>query len=503
MVRKALLVGVVALLIVAVLAAAPNQAETFCSSFCKPSGCTTQGYSSGDCTSCNTNLGWNKVGSDCMVTSSGFMYLDSSDDAAGIMKVTPTGNTANCPNLTSYLGVAPYGNFLCGSTVTVTLTGGTDIPHWGIDFIFSAILVDTDSGGNTKWENNKIMKVTINTSPPITISFNLNNSNPSSTYKNYCGDTGKKDTMYQFQNLVANPFLHNTTLTDIIFTITTDNPNSQATWVAKEFIIDLRTCNIACLSCNGSGTVNVCFSCEIGLGYMLNNYSCYTTCKPTFGYTEDPSVCIFCDLHCVTCYNVFDNCTTCQTSGTWKSYLYYNDLLGYNTCVSPCPSGIPAYYVNTTTNICELCDPVCESCSKNASYCYNCTAGYGWSNYYCYNPCPTVPAYYFSNLGLNCSKCNLTCIACTDTLTCSACTLNGSNTAYLLGTTCYTTCPPGNFSDTNYGQGPNICLGCDGSCATCTGNPSPCQSCNINYFLYNSTCVTTCPTGYIQYTTTN
>jgi hypothetical protein len=34
-------------------------------------------------------------------------------------------------------------------------------------------------------------------------------------------------------------------------------------------------------------------------------------------------------------------------------------------------------------------------------------------------------------------------------------------------------------------------------CLTCTGDPSPCQSCDSTAFLFNSTCVTPCPSGYV------
>lgn len=275
------------------------------------------------------------------------------------MTVAPTRTTTSCPSLTSYLGYAPYGDFLATDPVTVTLIGGTLIPHWGLDLIFNIILIDTDHNtNNKKWQGGTVITVSLNTVPPTSKTFKLDNSNPSSTYKEYCGDTNRKDSMWQFQNLVGSPFIHNLT-TDITFTITTDNNNNQAIWVAKEFLLGLRICNVACLTCNASGTVNVCFSCDISLGFMLNNHSCLTICKSGFGYTPDPAVCIFCDLHCVTCYGVFDNCTKCQTGGIWKSYLYYNDSLGYSICVNPCPSGLPAYYVNATINTCMLCDAVC------------------------------------------------------------------------------------------------------------------------------------------------
>lgn len=75
--------------------------------------------------------------------------------------------------------------------------------------------------------------------------------------------------------------------------------------------------------------------------------------------------------------------------------------------------------------------------------------------------------------------------------------------AYLLGTTCYKVCPTSYYPDTNYGSGPNTCLPCAAVCLTCTANPDPCQSCNNGSFLYNFTCISTCPTGYIAFTGLN
>jgi hypothetical protein len=36
---------------------------------------------------------------------------------------------------------------------------------------------------------------------------------------------------------------------------------------------------------------------------------------------------------------MFDNCTSCQSSGTWASFLYANSSAGYLTCESTCPTG--------------------------------------------------------------------------------------------------------------------------------------------------------------------
>ena len=408
-----------------------------------------------------------------------------------MITVSPNTQTASCPNLTGYLGVAPYGNYTATQVVTITLAGGTSIGHYAVDLYFDLILVDVDDGGK-KWDTGTKFTVTMVYPNTTTRAFNLSitNKNPTTSYKIYCGDTGKYEQYFQY----FNTYTHNLTDSDITFTITSNNNQANAIWVAKEFIYVLRLCNTACLTCNTSSASNSCFSCDPGLGYMLNNYSCLTTCTTGYGNTSDPAVCIWCNLKCRACFEVFDNCTLCQTSGTYKSFLYYNDTLGYYTCVTTCPDG---YFANTTQNTCDLCDHVCLTCSINSTYCYSCVSGYGWSNYYCYQPCND--GYYYSNNNTNCTQCNLTCILCTDQLTCSSCTLNGTNTAYLQGVTCYKTCPDTYYGDTNYGIGPNTCISCTATCQTCTGNPWPCQSCKNGSYLYNFTCGATCPNGYVAY----
>jgi hypothetical protein len=364
-------------------AAGPSSSQIICSSFCRPTGCT--GFTSSDCNDkCNsgTTWGWNPAGGPCELTTAGILFLDSSDDAGGMIAVSPNTYSTNCPGLVTYSGASAYGDYLATETVTTTLSGGTDIPHYQVDLIVDILLADPNSTtGNKQWPNSN-MGVTINTSPAVSKNFPM--SSPSTTYKGYCGDTNKNDAFYQLKL----SFNHNLTNQDIIFTLKTNNNNAAATWVAKEFIYDIHTCNEACLSCNNTGTVNVCFSCDPSLGFMLNNFSCYNNCRTGYGYTEDPALCVWCDLHCTSCYGLYDNCSTCvtTTNSVWKSALYYNETDGYNVCVSNCPTG---YFVNTTTNICELCDPVCLTCTKNETYCFSCLSGYGWTGYYCYNPCPS------------------------------------------------------------------------------------------------------------------
>lgn len=303
----------------------------FCSAFCFKSNCG--GWTPGDCNSkCNSAIGWNWVAanSDCEVTDTTKSYIDCSDDQGGSITVDPNPATADCANLiTTAAGGVPsyYGAYKASDTYNVTLVGGTTLPHYAIDLIFDIVLIDTDESSK-KWQtSSSVFASLVGSASAQNKSYKLSNSNSPSNVKSYCGSTSKVDMFYQ---PIMTKYTHNLTSTDISFTLSTDNTNSgSALWIAKEFIFVAYLCDSACLSCSGTGKVNVCYSCDYSIGYMLSNYTCALTCGNGFGLTDDPSVCIFCSQYCKVCYNLADSCSSCQTSGGFNAYLYYNDTLGY------------------------------------------------------------------------------------------------------------------------------------------------------------------------------
>ncbi len=288
--------------------------------------------------------------------------------------------------------------------------------------------------------------------------------------------------------------MYNLTGVDIVLDITVSNGGEDnAVWHAREFILVARMCNFMCLSCVNSSATG-CFSCDPAVPYLLSGTTCAPLCLTGYGNTTDPALCVLCSTNCTMCYEVYDNCSICKNN----YYLYLNPILGYTNCYNPCP---PLYFANTTAKTCDICHANCTTCMKNKTYCQSCVSGYGWYNFNCFNPC--MDFFYSSNSTSNCTKCMTGCITCTDNITCSVCTNISTTVYYLGGTTCHTVCPAPTYGTTNDGNGPQQCVGCDASCATCTGSPSPCQSCNPSYYLYNNTCGTTCPTGYIQYASMN
>lgn len=192
MVNKSTLVFIFLLISIVLSATAPpTGSQIYCSAFCAPAGCT--GYSPADCNNkCNTARGWNPVSGACDVTNPAFSYLDCSDDAGGMITVSPNVVTTKCPNLTGYLGLAPYGEYKANDVVTITLAGGTTIGHYALDFFFDLILIDID--GSKKWNNAKFTITllsyngTVGADLPLTMSIG---GGGGSNYKVYCGDTGK------------------------------------------------------------------------------------------------------------------------------------------------------------------------------------------------------------------------------------------------------------------------------------------------------------------------
>ena len=90
-----------------------------------------------------------------------------------------------------------------------------------------------------------------------------------------------------------------------------------------------------------------------------------------------------------------------------------------------------------------------------------------------------------------------TCVACTSpcstcigsTRTCSSCSLG----LLLYDDTCYSSCPNGFVAIAN-----DTCVSCTSPCATCTIDSTNCTSCTSGNFLLveDATCYSTCPDGY-------
>ena len=123
------------------------------------------------------------------------------------------------------------------------------------------------------------------------------------------------------------------------------------------------------------------------------------------------------------------------------------------------------------------------TCSNIVSNCTSCS-----SSKYLYNNSCTIscPSSYFANSITNvCQNCPINCLQCLNQLRCLSCT----NSSFLFkgNDSCLTACP-----EYYFGQN-NNCLQCQLPCITCLSQ-SQCLSCS-GLFLFNFTCISSCPSG--------
>ena len=85
---------------------------------------------------------------------------------------------------------------------------------------------------------------------------------------------------------------------------------------------------------------------------------------------ETDFVCQKCNSNCNTCIGTLNKCLTCDD----KSNTPYLNKLD-NTCKNKCPEGLTVVD-DPSTNICEVCDEICSTCSGDVDYCTSCKNDY-------------------------------------------------------------------------------------------------------------------------------
>ena len=103
-------------------------------------------------------------------------------------------------------------------------------------------------------------------------------------------------------------------------------------------------CNSKCLLCSTSSTnCQACVISGANKAYLLGP-TCHNTCAdPYYNFdnnTVGPTVCLRCDMACLSCYGASTNCSSCAAN-------YY--LFNSSSCVSICPVG---YFPYNTTFTC-------------------------------------------------------------------------------------------------------------------------------------------------------
>ncbi|XP_038221836.1 furin-like protease 2 [Zerene cesonia] len=234
-------------------------------------------------------------------------------------------------------------------------------------------------------------------------------------------------------------------------------------------------CHESCETCVGPGQ-DSCLTCAPAHLLVVDLAVCLQQCPDGYYEDSDTSTCRPCAVHCSTCSEKADACTSCE-----------HHLVLYNgTCTASCP---PSTYETDDYN-CAKCHPTCDTCvGPGAAQCVTCHP----SNYIldgrCVNACPN--GYYADKKRKECLKCPVGCTNCLSTF-CLSCdtnwALNKKGKCLPVGSD---RCTPREFSDGNK------CRPCHDACESCYGeNEMNCLTCQSPNLLQNYICVPECGRGY-------
>ena len=319
----------------------------------------------------------------------------------------------------------------------------------------------------------------------------------SSAYK-ICGSTSQNEALRQIDVY----FSHSATTLSVSFQSDLAIDATQASWGIFDLTITLFLCDSSCKSCSLINDATHCLSCFTGT-YLQTSpgpSTCLTTCPSNKYKDTTNNLCLPCDTSCLTCQA--DTSTSCLSCSS--TYLLYA------TGPTSCGSCLSNYYQNDANMTCLPCDSSCATCSTSGSTnCKTCLSG----NYLqdptatvssCQNTCPDGK--YPSSTTNKCLLCDITCSTCSQSGLnyCKACPVNTFLQSSPGPSNCLSQCPSGYYKDmTNW-----ICSLCDTTCNTCSAaGSSACSSCLLPLILQSftgpSTCLSSCPSGYFQYTSNN
>ena len=274
-------------------------------------------------------------------------------------------------------------------------------------------------------------------------------------------------------------------------------------------------CSEGCLECSTSS--DSCTACKPGLklrdsvclpdciaGCSNCDYPC-TACKS--GYLLSSNICLDCDNICQTCSIKTSNCTSCfegysLIGSTCKQGCKPNCL----SCDDPCTRCEDGYYLNSES--CKPCSSKCLTCIMNSEICTSCRVGFELKGASCEIscvencssckfPCESCKEGFFIEDGL-CSQCTHPCKTCTeDSNNCLSCQLGfgliNNECNYGCSDHCLNCASPCNICELGYYLKNGACLKCDESCEYCesSGNDK-CIGCALGYLKKNGVCVKDC-----------
>lgn len=235
------------------------------------------------------------------------------------------------------------------------------------------------------------------------------------------------------------------------------------------------SCPVGCATCSSS---TVCTSCSPG--FLFQEISCKTVCDLGY-YQSSPTACSPCDSTCKACSGTATSCISCpdkfylngQSCAPCKSpcvtCLGESDCLSCidplvelaKKCVPTCPNGKYAL-----GGRCQNCETPCATCKDSSRNCSSCKPGYAFLMSSCLKNCPV--GYHIYNQKVCCPD---ECIACDEISgACIECT-----SSHFLNLTSHE------------------CLPCNSLCTECRNSPEKCTKCGNAFFLFNNTCVISCP----------
>jgi proprotein convertase subtilisin/kexin type 5 len=140
----------------------------------------------------------------------------------------------------------------------------------------------------------------------------------------------------------------------------------------------------------------------MGLYLYPGNNTCVLNCPTTNYYTDSTlNKCVPCDNKCLVCWGPATNCTSCTTSGPNQGYY----LSTNRSCLSNCPN---KYFKNSSTHVCDSCDPSCYKCTGTPSPCTVCSITYSLYLTTCLTSCPP---FFYSEPDVNLNG-SFVCVAC-------------------------------------------------------------------------------------------
>jgi len=241
----------------------------------------------------------------------------------------------------------------------------------------------------------------------------------------------------------------------------------------------------SCRTCGINGQTN-CLTCpnETYLQNLVGPSSCRDNCWNSSTYPDDWfNVCESCDISCLTCNgNSSESCMSC------RNVTYLQKLIGPSSCEKTCPDGT---YPDNLTNICQLCQSPCKTCTLNGTS--NCTSCVDFTYLQpnngpttCNITCPT--SYYGENSTNTCDHCYDDCLNCTtaSSFNCTYCRyLNDFLQDEVGPNSCNLTCPDNKY----YNDHNNSC--------TST------RMCRFDLYLYEYgdyryQCLVDCPSHYFE-----